>query len=248
VDEHWQGAQPPRIGLIGQRHDDGISYYPAHFPQWPAVAVEPRPGTNATPVRKTFLETAQALPSESTTLLPPSVAQWLSEFSASTVCQDLREEQAFVTAYRQAWAAAPYEPNFVTVDAVVVQSGHVLLIERDRRPGRGLLALPGGFLDPGERILDACLRELHEETGISVSPAMLRAGIRKSQVFDAPHRSARARTITHAFLIELEPDGALPVVVGSDDARTAQWVPFSALDPERLFEDHYFVIQALTGL
>jgi bifunctional NMN adenylyltransferase/nudix hydrolase len=99
---------------------------------------------------------------------------------------------------------------FVTADAVVVQSGHILLVERGRAPGKGLLALPGGFVNPEERIRDAAIRELREETSISdgkgqIPPAMLASFIEdaRTRVFDAPNRSLRGRIITHAFLFRL---------------------------------------------
>jgi bifunctional NMN adenylyltransferase/nudix hydrolase len=66
-------------------------------------------------------------------------------------------------------------------------------------------------------------------------------------VFDAPHRSQRGRTITHAFYFELEPNTQLPKARGGDDARHAFWLPLAELDPEMLFEDHYFIIRALIG-
>ena len=93
---------------------------------------------------------------------------------------------------------------------MVVQSGHILLVERGRMPGKGLLALPGGFVDASERIRDAAIRELREETGIadtkgSIPPAMLASFIEDSRtrIFDAPSRSLRGRIVTHAFLFRL---------------------------------------------
>jgi len=248
---HRLPHKAPRIGLIGHRKDHS-SYYLNLFPQWGSAQVENYAGINATALRSGFFaadaEQDPAYAQMALEQLPPSVSQWLQVFSATAACQELRDEQAFVAKYRKAWAAAPYEPSFVTVDAVVVQSGHVLLVERKARPGKGLLALPGGFVDPHERIRDACLRELKEETRIKVPVPVLRGSIKRADVFDEPYRSARGRTITHAFYIELEPSSELPKVKGGDDARTAQWVPLGELDPVQMFEDHYFIIQAMIGL
>ncbi|MEC8908597.1 MAG: bifunctional nicotinamide-nucleotide adenylyltransferase/Nudix hydroxylase, partial [Pseudomonadota bacterium] len=74
-----------------------------------------------------------------------------------------------------------------------------------------------------------------------------KGSIRKQAVFDDPYRSARGRTITHAFYIELEPNASLPKVKGSDDARQACWMPLGDLKPQDMFEDHYFVIQDMLG-
>ncbi|MFP3686240.1 NUDIX domain-containing protein, partial [Bacillus sp. SIMBA_026] len=86
----------------------------------------------------------------------------------------LLEEQQLLDQYRQAWSQAPYPPIFVTVNAVVVQSGHVLLVKRNASPGKGLFALPGGFINPHERLLDACLRELRERLRLKVPEPVLK--------------------------------------------------------------------------
>lgn len=237
------------VGCVGEHSPRFLTW----FPQWETVTADHCAGISATALRHglfgvsapvqgvEFLRGAAAQ-------LPGPVSDWLCAFSQTPAFEALRDEQAFVAQYQAAWAVAPYEPNFVTVDALVVQSGHILLVERKRRPGMGLLALPGGFVDPHERIRDACLRELQEETGIPLPLPLLRDAIKRVEVFDDPCRSARGRTITHAFYIALEPASVLPEVEGGDDASTAQWVPLADLDPARMFEDHYFIIQAMLGL
>ncbi len=140
----------------------------------------------------------------------------------------------------------PNAPTFLAVDAVVVQSGHVLLVERRARPGQGLLALPGGF-EPGETLKDSMLRELKEETNLKVPVPVLAGSFVTQSAFDDPYRSARVRTVTHAFYIHLKPDTSLPKVRGGDDALTAQWVPLADMDPTTMFEDHYFIIQRMVG-
>jgi bifunctional NMN adenylyltransferase/nudix hydrolase len=108
------------------------------------------------------------------------------------------------------------------------------------------MALPGGFLDANETLKTAVIRELREETRIKVPAPVLAGSITKQQVFDDPYRSARGRTVTHAYLIELK-DGELPKVKGGDDAAKAFWVPFAEIKPERMFEDHFHIIQAMVG-
>ncbi|WP_083567808.1 NUDIX hydrolase [Hyphomicrobium sp. CS1GBMeth3] len=59
------------------------------------------------------------------------------------------------------------ETPLLTVDCVAFDSrGRVLLIRRNNAPFSGHLALPGGFVDVGETVEEACRRELAEETGI----------------------------------------------------------------------------------
>jgi bifunctional NMN adenylyltransferase/nudix hydrolase len=150
--------------------------------------------------------------------------------------------------YKKQFAGLAYAPIFVTSDAVVIQSGHVLMIKRRSEPGKGLWALPGGFVNANQdrSVKSAMLRELREETGIKVPRPVLDGSIQDNKVFDGIDRSARGRTITHAFKIVL-PDGPLPKVKGLDDAEKAQWIPIAEVSSEFCFEDHYEIIQWALG-
>lgn len=156
----------------------------------------------------------------------------------------LIEEFEFVRKYKEAWKSAPYPPIFVTVDSLVVCDGKVLVIKRGGNPGKGKLALPGGFLNQDEYIRDACIRELIEETAINISAESLGDSIVDQKVFDYPDRSTRGRTITHAFMFNLEGFDELPSVIASDDAASVLWMSLSEMKAsERIFyEDHYQMI------
>ena len=182
------------------------------------------------------------------TVLPKTTWQYLNGFAITQEHAQIVREREHIETYRLQYRHLPYEPVFVTVDAVVIQSGHVLLIKRKSEPGKGLWALPGGFLNAGtdRSIEDACIRELREETKIKVPDPVLRGSIKDVKVFDKINRSARGRTITHAHKIILQ-DGALPKVVGSDDAEKAVWMPLAAVRSEEMFEDHYNIIQWAVG-
>lgn len=54
------------------------------------------------------------------------------------------------------------------VGAIVLEKGELLLVRRDREPSRGHWSLPGGKVEWGETLRDACAREVREETGIDV--------------------------------------------------------------------------------
>lgn len=174
---------------------------------------------------------------------------FLRRWAAAPEYRDVAEEWRYVAGYRARWAVAPFPVVFTTVDAVVLRAGHVLLVRRGGQPGKGLLALPGGFLDPAaDRSLRAgALRELREETGIQVPEAALAAAISGERAFDHPERSLRGRTITHAVRIDLGP-GPLPAVAGGDDASQALWVPLAEVleHPEALFEDHGDIVRHFT--
>lgn len=230
-----------RIGVIGAeagRAQDWLS----HFGAWPRVS-----GGRTTPprsrgLRERFLDAPKdaAARAEIAAAVPAGVAAWLDGFRRTPEFAALVAERAYLREYKAAWKSAPYPPVYVTVDAAVVHSGHILLVQRGRDPGRGLWALPGGFLDQEERIFDACVRELREETRLAVPAEVLRGAVRGQGVFDHPERSQRGRTITHAFLFDF-PAGPLPAVEGADDADRARWVPLAefADTPERMFDDHY---------
>lgn len=162
--------------------------------------------------------------------------------------QVIKEEYEFIKKYKSQFESMPYPPVFVTADAVVMNRGHVLLVKRRSQPGKGLYALPGGFINQNERVVDAIFRELQEETGINVPQKLLRASLKKVEVFDAPDRSLRGRTITHAGLIVLD-EVQLPRVKGSDDAEKALWVPmskfFNGEMDFKMFEDHLSIITKL---
>jgi bifunctional NMN adenylyltransferase/nudix hydrolase len=177
-------------------------------------------------------------------MLPPPVLTELRRCMATPQLTRIAAEARFLGDYRRAWQAAPYAPMFVTVDSVATWHDQVLLIERGHMPGRGLWALPGGFIDVDERIAASCLRELREETGVVLDEDAIRA----CRVFDDPLRSQRGRTITHAFRFVLDALPAPPLAVGADDAVAAAWLPIAELRPERLFDDHYFILQTFLAL
>jgi bifunctional NMN adenylyltransferase/nudix hydrolase len=134
-------------------------------------------------------------------VVPESTYNFLMEFRKTEEFAQIIREREFIANYRRQYESLPYPPIFVTADAVVISSGHVLMIKRRSEPGRGLWALPGGFVNANtdKSVEDAAIRELREETGIKVPAPVLRGSIKRGRVFDAVNRSARGRTITHAF-------------------------------------------------
>ena len=233
-------GEKPRIGLIGHNKDHS-SYYLSLFPQWKGINVDSYQQLAATPMRDFYFSKAKVPEG-----LPTTTATALEKNLVSDEYQHLSNEYRFTQRYKKSWEVAPYPPTFVTVDAVVVQSGHILLVERKARPGKGLLALPGGFVDQNETLKNAVIRELREETRIKVPAPVLLGSISKQEVFDNPNRSLRGRTITHAYLFALKDDfRGLPKVKGGDDAKHAFWLPLAKIDPEKLFEDHFHIIEAM---
>jgi len=120
----------------------------------------------------------------------------------------------------------------VAADALIVREGKIVLVKRGREPFEGKWALPGGFVDSGESVEEACVREAKEETGLDVRVKELVG------VFSNPRRDPRG-TVGIAFLCEAM-GGEMK---GGDDAREAAWFPLEEL-PELAF-DHKEIINMI---
>jgi bifunctional NMN adenylyltransferase/nudix hydrolase len=230
------------IALVGHRKDHS-SYYLELFPDWTFLEVPEVQGLHATQLRKRFFDGDDLSGPE----LPEPVQAYLRAWATSPDFAGVAEEHRYLQQYRSAWAVAPYPVNFVTADAMVLKSGHVLLVERKRNPGQGLWALPGGFVNTDEPVLEAALRELDEETALDVPASELKDSLSEVVVFDRPDRSQRGRIITHLHCFRLKP-GTLPLVHPQDDAAQAFWVPISEVHAQghRFFDDHQDMIVHLT--
>ena len=235
-----------KTAVIGHKKDDS-SFYLDMFPQWDYEDVEEIEPLSAVDIRDLYFKNSVNY-KFIRGVLPETTYDFLLDFAHTDEYRQIIREREFVEGYKKQYASLPYPPVFVTTDAVVICSGHVLMIKRRAEPGRGLWALPGGFLnaDTDKSVLDCAIRELREETGIKVPVPVLKGSIQDNRVFDAIGRSTRGRTITHAFKIVL-PDGELPKVRGQDDAEKARWVPIGELDSSVCYEDHYEILQHFVG-
>ena len=87
----------------------------------------------------------------------------------------------------------PITPK-LTVDAVIILNGKIVLIKRKKPPFQGNFALPGGFVDIGETTEEATAREVLEETGLLIEIIKLLG------VYSAPSRDPRGHTVTVCYL------------------------------------------------
>ena len=235
-----------KVGIIGHKKDDS-SFYLDMFPQWGFENVELIEFLSAVDIRDLYFR-EDANYKFLKGVVPETTYNFLLDFAHTEEYRQIIREREFVANYKKQYASLPYPPIFSTADSVVICSGHVLMIKRRAEPGKGLWALPGGYVNANtdKSVEDAAIRELREETLIKVPAPVLRGSIQRSKVFDAIDRSPRGRIITHAFFIQL-PDGELPKVKGSDDAEKARWVPIAEVKSEECFEDHYEIIQHFLG-
>jgi bifunctional NMN adenylyltransferase/nudix hydrolase len=236
-----------KIGIIGYEKD-ASSWYVHSFPQYDFIDVgcDYDHTIDATTIRRMWLSGQS--PRFTDGALRRDVHEFIYNKFPKKERERLARELEIIDQTQQEWKGTPYPVNFVTTDAVVIQSGHVLVVKRKSAPGEGLIAIPGGYLNVGESVEDGTIRELREETKIKVPEPVLRGSIKARHVFDDPGRSLRGRIITHASLIELPP-GDLPKVKGSDDAAKAFWLPLSEFEKmeDQFFEDHHHIIKNMLG-
>lgn len=243
------------IVLVGHEKD-ASSFYLKMFPQWKFIDTGYEDLGNgiirkidATEIRKMVLEDKLQY---ATGVLGNPIIEFLVEHRKNNekFYEELKQEYDFIEAYRASWASAPFPPVFVTTDTIVIQSGHILLVRRGQNPGKGLWAMPGGFIGQTEGIEDCAIRELLEETNIKLQPEVLRRCIKHVEVFDRKggvSQEDRGRIITHVHLIKLDDTKALPKVKGADDAAEARWIPLGELNHREIFSDHSHIIHAMLG-
>jgi 8-oxo-dGTP diphosphatase len=84
----------------------------------------------------------------------------------------------------------------IATDGLLYKDGKVLLVKRSHEPFKNYWALPGGFVDFGERLEDAAVRETFEESGIKTKVKKMVG------VYSDPKRDPRGHVITVCFLLE----------------------------------------------
>jgi len=248
-----EAGKPARSIVLVGHFKDATSDYLRGFPGWSLHSVERASPVNATAVRDAYFGSAeQSLDATLAALIdqvPASTRDFLAAWAALPQFADMAEEWRMLRDYHESWSSAPYAPVFVTVDTVLRCAGHVLLIQRGQAPGKGLMAVPGGFIEQRETAWQSALRELHEETNLHLLDESMRRALREVAVFDHPDRSQRGRTITHAHYFDLG-DGELPEVRAGDDAAATEWVRIERLVgmEDRFLDDHFHMLDHFLGL
>jgi 8-oxo-dGTP diphosphatase len=129
-----------------------------------------------------------------------------------------------------------YPRPSVTVDIIVENrynnSKHILLIKRKNNPFKNSWALPGGFVDKDEALLDAAIRELEEETGIC------NVNLKQFHTFGNPGRDPRGHCVSIVYYTKIE-NRDIRMQAG-DDAKDAKWFDINKL-PTLAF-DHSEII------
>ena len=127
--------------------------------------------------------------------------------------------------------AKPVTP-LLAADCIAVDAkGRVLLVRRKYPPSVGHYAIPGGFVEVGEKVEDACRRELLEETGIKAGKLHLVG------VYSDPKRDTRSHSVAVVYLTRVRS----PKAVAGDDAAAADWV--EDWSKEALAFDHALILR-----
>ncbi|QIG65797.1 bifunctional NMN adenylyltransferase/nudix hydrolase [Ochrobactrum phage vB_OspM_OC] len=252
-------AEFNQIAIVGCAKDKATEAYIKMFPEWiPPILVDPKPNGNGKPIDATYLrDNFYETGVWDEKFVPESVLKILSYMQEMNPdhFKWLKREYEFYRDYKKAWESAPYPPTIHCVDNLVVQSGHILLIQRGKDSGIGQWALPGGHIEQLETFKDAAIRELREETLVSDHKGKIPAKILESFIDeratwtnDYPGRSLRGRVITTVFKYDLPDTGKLFHVKGDDDAAFAKWVHVSDIHKLEFYDDHYFMIKKMLNI
>ena len=125
-----------------------------------------------------------------------------------------------------------YRVPKITADGIIIKDKKILLIKRKNQPFQGKWALPGGFVDYGEKTEDTVVREVLEETGLKTKIRELVG------VYSDPSRDPRGHTITVAYLLEIL-GGKLKSGADSSDAKffNIDELPDLSFDHNKIIED-----------
>jgi len=124
-----------------------------------------------------------------------------------------------------------YKSPKLTADGVVLKNNKILLIKRKNEPFKGKWALPGGFVEYGEKVEDTVVREVHEETGLKTKISNILG------IYSDPNRDPRGHIVTVVYLLDSKGGN----IKGGDDASEAKFFDLKNL-PEMSF-DHDIIIK-----
>lgn len=234
------------ITLFGHKKDDTHEYLDMFRPEWKFQPIDSYHGDlNSSMIRNHLFKHKTILDKS----LPQGTIEFLTSWVTTSAFRNLRAEWNLVDKIKKGWSVAPYPVSFNTADAVVIHNGRVLMIERGAHPGKGLFALPGGYLEvrKDKSLLDCAIRELQEETGLVVTSDACLNPHNNGIIFDSLTRSVRGRIITTAFIWELNSLSTAPIIQAGSDADEVFWMPLDDLSTlsHTVFEDHAQIIDTM---
>jgi 8-oxo-dGTP diphosphatase len=125
----------------------------------------------------------------------------------------------------------------VGVGALIIKGTRILLVERGTQPLKGYWSIPGGLVEVGERLNDAIIREVREETGLDVKP------IKVIEIFERILRDPQAVPEYHYVLIDYLCKVTGGELKAADDAAGVEWVARKDLAKRKVTEGTLEVIE-----
>ena len=237
------------VSIIGHYKDDS-SWYLEAFPQYAVILVTSYDNINASCIREEYFLSGNPTYALKP-LLPTSTKDFLINFKVFNTKEfrDLCNSSKLVALGSPKLVTTEYPRIDHTADCIVLGTyegcsiPYILLIKRKNDPGKGEWALPGGFVEVGETILESAYRELEEETGIKCADLLMEDSP-TGYVFDTPKRDPRGRIITTAYVLECAGYIDYLNYVAKDDASDINWFPLSdnTLSNIPMFLDHNIII------
>jgi 8-oxo-dGTP diphosphatase len=129
-----------------------------------------------------------------------------------------------------------YKNPTPTVDTIIQSDSQILLVKRKNEPFKGYFALPGGFINEGERVEDAAKREVKEETSLDIMLLEILG------VYSEPGRDPRGHVISTVFIGKLSKGSYKIYALGQDDAIAIEWLNLEEVVNTRLGFDHKKII------
>ncbi len=126
-----------------------------------------------------------------------------------------------------------YRNPALTVDTIIIEDNRIVLIKRSNNPYRDHWAIPGGFVEYGEKVEDAAVREAKEETGLDIELTKLVG------VYSDPDRDPRGHTVTVAYTAKIV-GGTLQ---SDSDAKDARFISPDELENIDLAFDHCVILK-----
>lgn len=126
-----------------------------------------------------------------------------------------------------------YRKPALTADIIIKEDNKIVLIKRVNNPYKDYWAIPGGFVEYGEKVEDAAVREAKEETGLDVELTGLVG------VYSDPNRDSRGHTVSIAYTAKI-----IGGQLSSDsDAKDAKFVEIDKLKTLNLAFDHNKILE-----
>lgn len=229
------------VSLFGVDRDES-TFYLDMFPQWKSKTLI-RNGkedvVNGTMCRDLIFTRPDFGKETWSDNLVPSVTGFIDSWLKSDAYRGISEEYFFLKHYKAEMSKIKYPVIFQTADNIILWKGHILLANRRSFPGKGLWALPGGFVNVDKSVQQSAIDNARDKTKLQLKPDWLVT----SKVYDAPKRSLRGRTITTAYLWKLPDSFSFDIEAGKNTNKV-KWFQFCDVlqMSSVLYEDHYDII------